>query len=65
MTGRDVICRDEVGRLWTRRAEETRLREGDVRHAGGCAVAQADGVEDVNIKKLEKFPGNAAERNVA
>jgi hypothetical protein len=55
MTGRDVICRDaprvvdvdedanEVGRRWTGRAEERRLREGDVRHAVGCAVAQADG----------------------
>jgi hypothetical protein len=50
MTGRDVICRDaprvldvdddanEVGRRWTGRAEETRLREGDVRHAVGCAM---------------------------
>jgi hypothetical protein len=34
---------NEVGRRWTGRAEETRLREGDIRHAVGCAVAQADG----------------------
>ena len=69
MTGRDVICRDaprvldvdddanEVGRRWTGRAEETCLREGDVRHAVGCAVAQQMGMEDVNIKELEEVRG--------
>jgi hypothetical protein len=77
MTGRDLICRDppqlvdmdedgnEVGRRWTTRAEETRLREGDVHHAVGCAVAQADGDGGCKFKELEEVRGNAAGRNVA
>lgn len=55
MAGRDVICRDaptgvdvdgdadEVERYRTGESRGTRLREGDRRHAVGCAAAQADG----------------------
>ena len=52
------LQRDEESR-------ETRLREGDGRHAVGCAATQANGIEDVNIRELEEARGNAAGRNVA
>ena len=69
MTGRDVICRDapkvvaadehanEVGLRWTGRAEETRLKEGDVRHTVGCAVAHADGDGGCKYKAVRGGPG--------
>jgi hypothetical protein len=77
MTGRDVICRDapqlvdmdedgnEVGRRSAGGAEETHLREGDERHAVGCAVAQADGDGGCKYKRVGGGSGNAAGRNVA
>lgn len=56
---------NEVTRRWTERAEETRLREGDVRHAVGCALAQADGDGGCKYKRVREGSGDAAGRNVA
>jgi hypothetical protein len=39
------------------RAEETRLREGDVRHAVGCALAQADGDGGCKYKRVREGSG--------
>jgi hypothetical protein len=33
------------------------MREGDVRHAVGCAVAQADGDGGCKYKKAREVPG--------
>jgi hypothetical protein len=41
------------------------LREGDRRHAVGCAAAQADGDQGCKYKRVSGGPGSAARQNVA
>ena len=50
---------NEAGRRRTGGAEETRVRQGDVHHAVGCAVAQADGDGGCKYKRVR---GGSGER---
>jgi hypothetical protein len=46
-------------------SRETRLREGDRRHAVECAAAQADGDRGCKYKKVNRGPGSAVRQHVA